>query len=141
MTTATPTISASTAQHLAHSNLISVFSNRDPSSRLSAAHQTYHPTVEFYQPTPHHSTEVSIGIDAVVACAEAVLAERPGWAFATVGNVKVTGTTVFLAWKFGPVDERGNVEGRSSGADVIFVEGGLIRRFWVLIDGLSDVEV
>lgn len=134
---------AQVAQTLAHSNLLHVFSQRDASLRLAAIKKTYHPEVQFAEP----DGSVYVGHDAVNKKAGELLEERAGWGFVPKGSVKRTREMVYLAWGFGPVVEgwelgkEGSVDVKATGADVLIVEEGLIKRFWVIIDGLSDVEV
>jgi hypothetical protein len=131
------------AQTLAHSKLLRVFSQRDVSKRLEAIKQTYHKDVQISEP----DGSVLIGHDAVNKKVSAVLDGRPGWGFVPTGNVKQAGELVYVAWGFGPVVEGaelgkdGSVDVKATGADVILTEGGLIKRFWVLVDGVSDVKV
>jgi len=130
------------AETLAHSNLVHVFSQRDATLRLEAIKKTYHPDVQFAEP----DGRVCIGHDALNKKACSVLEEHPGWGFVPKGNVKQTREMVYLAWGFGPLDEggelaraQGRVDVQVTGADVLIVEEGLIRRFWVIVDGMSDV--
>ena len=136
------TISPQLAQTLAHTNLLGIFSNTDAASRKAAIRATYHPDVEFFEPdaviTNHE------GIDAKV---EKLLAERPGWSFVPLGPVRCNHQLVFLAWGYGPKEAAGEgnndggVEVKVKGCDVLMVEGDKVKRFWVLIDGASDVKV
>jgi hypothetical protein len=131
------------AHNLAYNNLLHVFSQRDATKRLEVVKTTYTADVQFHEP----DGSVYKGHDAVSEKAGALLEERAGWKFQPKGNVKQTGEMLYLAWEFGPavegkeLGEEESVDVKATGADVILTEGGLIKRFWVVIDGLSDVKV
>ena len=120
---------------LAHNNLIGVFSERDPKKRREVIAKTYHSDVELYEPS-----EVSHGHDGVDEKAGGLLKERDGWIFEPQGNVKRNHNMLYLAWGFGPPGENGKVDVKGTGADIIQVEGDKIKRFWVIIDGVTDVK-
>jgi hypothetical protein len=124
------------AHTLAHGNLIRVFSNRDPGSRLAAIKDTYHPDVTFYEPDA-----VIIGHEGINERVEALLNERQGWAFEPAGNVLKNHDMVYLAWGFGPKGEDGKVDVKARGADVLMVQDGKVKKFWVVLEGVSDVKV
>lgn len=129
-------VSDELAQRLAHSNLLRVFSNRDPASRREAIKATYHPDVTLVEPDA-----VATGHDGVEKTASGLLAERAGWGFVPHGPVKKNHEMLYLAWGFGPVKDDGEVDVKDTGADVLIVEGDKIKRLWVIIDGLADVRV
>ncbi|KAK5046571.1 hypothetical protein LTR84_007332 [Exophiala bonariae] len=143
MATNTNIPSPQTAHKLAINNLLHVFSQRDAAKRLETVKATYTADVQFHEP----DGSVFVGHDAVSEKAGALLDERAGWRFLPKGNIKQTGEMIYLAWEFGPavegkeLGEQGSVEVKATGADVILTEGGLIKRFWVVIDGLCDVRV
>jgi hypothetical protein len=126
------------AHTLAYNNLIHVFSNRDPVSRMSKIKATYHPDVQFFEPT-----EILVGHDAINTRVQSLLDERPGWDFVPMGKVMRNHDTLYLAWGFGPRNPEpdNGVHVQVKGADVIFAENGLIKKFWVLMEGISDVKV
>lgn len=128
-------VSATLAHALAHSNLLRVFSNRDPAARLAAIKSTYHEDVTFYEPDV-----VVTGHDGVNAKAEELLNERKGWGFVPRGEVKRNHEMLYLAWGFGPQGEDGVVDIKATGADVLIVEGEKVKKFWVIIDGVSDAK-
>ena len=70
-----------------------------------------------------------------------LLDSQPGWAFAAQGSVKQTRDMALLAWVFGPPNADGTVDAKLTGVDLNVVEDGLIKKFWVIIDGPSDVQV
>ncbi len=135
---------------LAHNNLLRVFSNRDAVSRWAAIQETYHPNVVFYEPD-----DMVTGHKAVDAKAAALLDQREGWEFVPVGNVKRNHDMVYLAWRFGPPKISGqgqkhggrsggssvDVDVKATGADVLMVREGKVEKFWVVLDGVSDVKV
>ncbi|EXJ73121.1 uncharacterized protein A1O5_04270 [Cladophialophora psammophila CBS 110553] len=124
------------AHNLAYANLLRVFSNRDRASRLSAIQETYHADVSFYEPDC-----VVTGHDGVDAKSEELLNSRPGWGFVPVGNVQRNHNMVYLAWGFGPQNEAtGEVDVQVNGADVLIVDQGKVRTFWVIIEGISDIK-
>lgn len=143
MATGVNTPSPQVAHKLVHNNLLHVFSQRDATKRLETVKATYHPDVKFHEP----DGSVYEGHDAVNKKAGELLEERAGWRFLPKGNVKQTGEMVYLAWEFGPavegkaLGEDGSVDVKATGADVFLFEGGLIKSFWVIIDGLCDVQV
>ncbi|KEF58549.1 uncharacterized protein A1O9_06475 [Exophiala aquamarina CBS 119918] len=143
MSTDTNIPTAQVAQTLTRSNLLYVFSQRDASKRLEAIEKNYHADVQFDEP----DGSVFVGHEGVNKKAGELLEERPGWGFVPTGSVKQTNDLLYLAWGFGPVveggklGEEGSVDVKATGADVILVEGGLIKKVWVIIDGLSDVKV
>ncbi|EXJ63700.1 hypothetical protein A1O7_00035 [Cladophialophora yegresii CBS 114405] len=124
-----------TAKKLAYGNLLDVFSNRDPQSRLVAVKETYHSDVTFYAPDATHT-----GHDAVNAEAQKLLDERPGWGFVPQGGVTRNHDMLYLAWELGPVGDDGLVKVRVKGADVLIVEQGKVKKFWVIIEGVTDVK-
>ncbi|ETI27594.1 hypothetical protein G647_00043 [Cladophialophora carrionii CBS 160.54] len=124
-----------TAKKLAYGNLLDVFSNRDVQSRLVAVKETYHAEVTFYGPDAIHT-----GHDAVNAEAQKLLDDRPGWAFVPQGIVTKNHDMLYLAWGFGPVGDDGLVDVRTRGADVLIVEQGKVKKFWVIIEGITDVK-
>jgi hypothetical protein len=124
-----------TAKKLAYGNLLDVFSNRDPQSRLAAIKQTYHADVTFYEPDT-----VITGHDAVNAKVEELLNERQGWGFVPHGNVTKNHDMVHLAWGFGPVGDDGAVDVKVKGADVLIVEDAKVKKFWVVLEGITDVK-
>ncbi|KIW25128.1 uncharacterized protein PV07_10792 [Cladophialophora immunda] len=127
-------VSAEVAHNLAYGNLLRVFSNRDEASRLRAVQETYHADVTFYEPD-----SVATGHDGVNSKAEGLLRERAGWGFVPVGNVQRNHNMLYLAWGFGPQDEAtGEVDVKVKGADVLLVDHGKVRTFWVIIEGVTD---
>lgn len=125
----------STAKKLAYGNLLHVFSNRDAASRRVAIKETYHEDVTFYEPD-----QVITGHDGVDATAAKLLDERQGWGFVPSGNVTKNHEMVYLAWGFGPVGEDGQVDVKVTGADVLIVEDGKVKKFWVVLNGVTDVK-
>ncbi|KIW79092.1 hypothetical protein Z517_08932 [Fonsecaea pedrosoi CBS 271.37] len=127
-------VSADVAHTLAYANLLDVFSNRNRESRRRAIQETYHADVTFYEPD-----SVTTGHDGVDSKCEELLSARKGWGFVPVGNVQRNHGMVYLAWGFGPRDTAtGEVEAKVKGADVLMVEEGKIRKFWVIIEGVTD---
>jgi hypothetical protein len=126
------------ASTLAYNNLLKVFSNHDPISRLSTIQKTYHPQVEFFEPDA-----VLIGHEAINTRVQSLLDERAGWDFIPAGKVMKNHDMVYLAWGFGPRNPEpdSGVHVKVKGADVILVENGLIKKFWVVMEGVSDVKV
>ncbi len=133
--TDTTTVSAAVAHRLAHANLLEVFSNRDPASRMAAVKATYHSDVVFYEPDL-----VVTGHEAVDERARILLNQRVGWEFVPDGPVKKNHNMIYLAWGFGPKVD-GKVDVKTTGADVLIVKEDKITKFWVVLDGPSDVEV
>lgn len=82
---------------LLNANLFEVFGERDPDRRRDAAARTYTADVTFTDPDESVS-----GRDAVLAKAQAVLAQAPGFVFAAAGAARVVGDLGYLAWRFGP---------------------------------------
>jgi len=128
-------VSDETAKKLAYGNLLDVFSNRDATSRLSAIKETYHPDVTFNEPDA-----VITGHDGINSKVEELLGERQGWAFVPSGNILKNHDMVYLAWGFGPAKEDGKVDVKVKGADVLIVEDGKVKKFWVVLEGPSDVK-
>ena len=129
------TVPDAVAKTLAYNNLLHVFSNRDASSRATVIKETYHPDAIMYE-----QSEVLTGHEAINAKAQSLLDEREGWAFEPLGNVIKNHGMVYLAWGFGPRGGDGVVDVKVTGADVIIVEEGKIRKFWVVLEGVSDVK-
>jgi len=132
--TDTPVVAAAVAHRLAHSNLLQVFSNRDSGSRMEAIRQTYHEDVVFYEPD-----KAITGHDGIANTVQALLDQRPGWEFVPDGPPKLNHEMVYLAWKFGPL-QNGMVDGKMTGADVMIVRDDKIQKFWVVLNGVSDVK-
>jgi len=128
-------VPAALAHKLAYSNLISVFSNRDSSSRLEAVKSTYTEDVIFVEPDA-----IFTGHAGVHAKAGELLEQHAGWAFVPHGEVKRNHEMLYLAWGFGPKGEDGTVDEKITGADVLLVRGEKVEKFWVILDGPSDVK-
>jgi hypothetical protein len=141
------------AAELATANLLKIFSNRDPKSRMEAIKSTYAPDFTVYEP----NNEIIRGYEALDKRVEELLAFREGWDFvALAGGVKngkprgvrVNGDYVGIEWGFGPM-VNGEVDVKESGSDVILVEktGEVsgseprIKVLYVVIDGLADTQV
>lgn len=124
---------------LALSNLLSVFSNHQIASRRAAIEATFHPSITFSEP----DGRVTTGFDALSKRVDELLAMGTEWIFKAAGPVKKAGTGVYvLEWVFGPRGaETDEVEVRMKGLDINFVEDGKIAKFWVVIDGLGDVNM
>lgn len=129
------TVPSAEALTLAHGNLLDVFSNRDASSRLANIKQIYHDDVVFYEPDA-----IVTGHGGINAKVDELLGSRPGWAFVPHGNVTRNHGMLHLAWGFGPTSEDGRVDVKVKGADVIIVDEGKIRCFWVVLEGVTDVK-
>lgn len=130
------TVSAAVAHTLTHNNLLRVFSNRDPVSRREVIKETYHPDVVLLEPD-----DIAHGHDGVDAKAQALLDERQGWEFVPDGPVRQNHEMLHLAWGFGPKGADGKVDVKAKGSDTLIVRDGKVERFWVIIEGVSDVKV
>jgi hypothetical protein len=146
-------ITPSRAAELAMSNLLKIFSNRDPGSRMEAIKSTYAPEFTIYAP----SQEILHGYEVLDKHVAELLAEREGWDFVTLAKgvkdgkprgVRVNGDYVGIEWGFGP-RVNGEVDVQISGSDVILVEkeGEVsgseprIKVLYVVLDGLADSQV
>ena len=134
-------LTPSRAYHLATANLITIFSNRDPASRLASMPDIYAPNIVVYEP----DGAVLHGHEGVNNQVSNLLSEREGWGFMQTGEVKYNENFVGVTWGFGPQGDDGNVDVKVTGSDAIIVEKGedgvvRIRTLYVIIDGLADAK-
>jgi len=134
-------LTASRARFLAHGNLYTIYSNRNPSARLAAMPDIYHPDVVVYEP----DNEVLHGYDEIDAHVSKLLAEKAGWEFVTTSEVKYNADYVGVTWGFGPKDGEGKVDVKITGSDVIIVEKGgdgvvRIKRLYVILDEVAAAK-
>jgi hypothetical protein len=129
---------------------LSIFSEPNPSLRLSAMASTYSPSIVFHEPpsSPSALSSQYVGYAAISAVIDKLLAENQGWAFQPVGRIwcSPSGKLARLAWGFGPrvggVKLDGEVDIKLRGEDVLVVDGyGKVCELHVLIEGVSDVAV
>ena len=132
----TAEVSVHLAHKLAHNNLIRVFSERDLERRRIAIAESYTTDVEFYEPDG-----VYVGHDGILKKVDELLSDKPEWQFVPVGKVKRNHGMLYLAWVFGPKDRDGQIDVKASGGDVLQIEGDKIKKFWVYIDGVTDVDI
>ncbi|KAK5711648.1 hypothetical protein LTR17_018283 [Elasticomyces elasticus] len=117
----------SLAVHLAKSNLLSIFNERDATKRKQAMVETYATDMQMHEPD-----KVITGHDEISSTAGALLDAHPDWDFAPAGEVFVNHQIVTLNWTFGPV----------KGGDVFLVgEEGKIEKLWVMIEGVTSVKL
>lgn len=110
-------------------NLLEVFGERDPEVRRVAAERIYADDVRFADPE-----ETVVGVDAVVAKAQKILDEAPGFVFSPDGPVHQSQEMGHLAWAFGPEGADPVVRG----FDVCLVSGGRITNVYTVILGPAD---
>lgn len=112
------------AQELLATNLHGVFGERDPERRRAAAEAAYAPDVRFTDPE-----ETVVGVDALLAKADRLLQDAPGFVFTEAGPAYGTDERAALAWGFGP-------EGAAPvarGIDVLTVVDGRITEVLTLL--------
>ena len=134
-------LSPSRAHHLATANILTIFSNKDPKSRLAAMPDIYASDIVVYEP----DGAVLHGHEGVNNQVSNLLAEREGWAFTVTGEVKHNQDFVGVTWGFGPQGDDGKVDVKATGSDAIIVEKGedgevRIKTLYVIIDGLADAK-
>ena len=142
-------ITPAQAKHLAYSNLLSVFAERDSEKRQSAIKETYSPTITVYEANPN-STVLLTSHTQISDTVQKLLSgdDNKDWDFIPLSPVRLNDRFIFLQWGFGPRTRGefggGDVEGvevKNTGSDHILVgEDGKIEKLWVVIDGLSDVR-
>ena len=133
-------VTASRAHHIATTNLLSIFSNRNESTRLTAIKDIFAPDAIVYEPN-HVVLRSHNEISKTVS---KLLAEREGWGFVKVGEVKYNSDFVGVRWGFGPEGPDG-VDVKATGEDVILVgkgEDGVVRIkvLYVVLDGVADAK-
>ena len=124
------------AKTLALNNILKVFGNRDDASRKAAIKETYHPDVIVYE-----TDEVVHGHDGLNAKAEELLDKFPGFRFEPRGNIIKNHGMMYLSWGFGPEGKDGKVDPKVMGGDVLIVEDGLVKKLWVVIEGVTEVKL
>lgn len=158
MTIQSTLISPSRAHYLAHANLITIFSNPDPTTRLAALPKIYTDDVVVYvsppplfshltNPPPSYepSSATLSGPTAINDQVSTLLSQHNGWSFTPTGPVKLNHDCITLTWGFGPKKENGEIEIKMTGQDVIYIhqgkdqESARIRALYVIIDGPADV--
>ncbi|MBM9465998.1 nuclear transport factor 2 family protein [Nakamurella leprariae] len=113
-----------TIEELVRANLLEVFGERDADRRAAAAERVLAADVRFCDP------EASVvGRDAVLAKAQQLLDDAPGFVFSPAGPVSVAQDLGHLAWEFGPP----GAPPVARGIDIALVEDGLIARLWTML--------
>ena len=149
-------ITPARAAQLAVDNLVKIFSNRDPETRLATIKATYAPDFTVFEP----NQVVVRGYDQLNDTVSKLLAQddRKDWEFTALTEgvkggiargVRTNGDYIGIEWGFGPKKANGEVDVKASGSDVIFVERDgevsgdepRIKVLYVLIDGLADTRV
>lgn len=117
------------ATELLHSNLLEVFSERDPERRWAAIRRTYTEDVTFTDPDGEF-----VGWQALSDRAQELLdGASPGDVFEKDGPAYVGADAAALAWRFGPP---GNAVAR--GVDVLTIRDGRVTAVHTLIASQSD---
>jgi hypothetical protein len=113
-----------TIEELMRTNLLEVFGERDAGRRAAAAERVLAADVRFSDPE-----DTVIGRGAVLAKAQHLLDDAPGFAFTPAGPVSVAQDLGHLPWQFGPEGAPPVVRG----VDIALVEDGLITRLWTML--------
>ena len=127
-------LSHATATALTHATTVTIFNERNPSSRRELMAQHWSPNITCYEPG-----KVGNGYDNIEQTWQNLHSgEAADFDFSLVGSIWVNHNLIHAAWEYGPGGKAGDKGMR--GSDIIIVgEDGKVDVLYAMIEGPSTI--